>query len=56
MELRHLRYFVAAVREGSVTRAAKKLNMAQPPLSRQLQQLEEELGVRSSSAEAARCG
>src|SRR5215213_4459136 len=45
MELRHLRYFVAAVREGSVTRAAKTLNMAQPPLSRQLHQLEEELGI-----------
>jgi LysR family transcriptional regulator, benzoate and cis,cis-muconate-responsive activator of ben and cat genes len=45
MELRHLRYFVAAVREGGVTRAAKKLNMAQPPLSRQLHQLEEELGI-----------
>src|SRR5215212_4502761 len=45
MELRHLRYFAASVREGSVTRAAKTLNMAQPPLSRQLQQLEEELGA-----------
>ena len=44
MELRVLRYFLAAIREGSILRAARFLHITQPTLSRQLQDLEEELG------------
>ncbi len=45
MELRHLRYFLATLDEGSVTGAAARLHLTQPGLSRQLRQLEGELGI-----------
>ena len=45
MELRVLRYFLAVAREENITKAAALLHVTQPTLSRQLMQLEEELGV-----------
>src|ERR1700733_15755771 len=45
MNLQRFRYFAMVVAEGSFSRAAEKLHMSQPPLSRQIQQLEDEIGA-----------
>lgn len=46
MEIRVLRYFLTVVREESITKASEALHITQPTLSRQLSQLEEEIGVK----------
>src|SRR5438552_15354615 len=45
VELRHLRYFVTAAEELNISRASARLRVSQPAVSRQIHDLEEELGV-----------
>lgn len=61
VDIRHLRYFEAIVRNGSFRAAAEELNISQPPLTRQIQQLEEIIGTtlllrRSSGIEPTSAG
>lgn len=44
MELRELRYFLAVAQKGNITKAAESLYLAQPSLSKQMQNLEKEIG------------
>ena len=45
MDIRAMQYYLAVVREGTISAAAKALHVSQPSLSRQMKELEEELGA-----------
>lgn len=45
MDLKRIKYFCKVIEHGSISEAARQLNMAQPPLSKRIQELEDELGA-----------
>lgn len=55
MELRTLQYFLTVAREENITRASEVLHITQPTLSRQMKQLEQELGTELFCARAQFC-
>ena len=56
MELRVLKYFLSVARNENISKAAEELHLTQPTLSRQLSELEEELGLEADAGELILCG
>lgn len=54
MDLKQLEYFVTVINEGTISSAARKLNLSQPPLSAQMKSLEQEIGSQLFSADLVR--
>jgi isopentenyldiphosphate isomerase len=56
MDIRIMEYYLAVVREGTISAAASAVHVSQPALSRQMRELEEELGIRADESELSFAG